>query len=145
MKLRNDFLERSIIPAEGRLSEDPGGGENQRVRPPSVRRVWAKRRHLGRVWGVSRNENGWGWGLPGAVYPRQHDLLRLWRFRLCARSIRRVVSNRPNSNSICLQTLTQSAHGLEPSSAKAGQAPAGNSSKNSFSELRSPILIPWAF
>ena len=24
-----------MIPAEGRLSEDAGGGENQRVRPPS--------------------------------------------------------------------------------------------------------------
>ena len=52
-----------LVPAEGRLSEDAGGGENQRVLPPSsVRRVWAKRRTLEGVWGDSRNENGWGWG-----------------------------------------------------------------------------------
>ena len=77
----------------------------------------------GRVWGVSSFQNRSGEGLPGAIYPGRHELLRLWGFRLCARSIGRVVSNRPNSNSICLQTRTQSALGLEHSQPRPAKPP----------------------
>ena len=54
------FLDRIfVIPANGRLSEDPGAGENQRVRPSSFLRTGlGKRRHFRGVGSLLEMKTG---------------------------------------------------------------------------------------